>query len=63
VAKALAICGSSAGVPVLIEEAQGILSKVEKIRAKQRGQPRRIPADMGAVPHVVFLLYARPSRR
>jgi flavin-dependent dehydrogenase len=59
VAKALAICGSRAGAPVLIEEINKVLTSVNKIPTRTNDVNHAgFPPDMGAVPNVVFLLYA-----
>jgi hypothetical protein len=66
IAQALAMCGSRAGVPVLIAEIERHLASGVLPARTSHIQHSGLPPDQGAMPDVVYLMYAlgmAPDRR
>jgi len=58
IAQALAVCGSQAGVPVLVGEAEKLLAGGKLPPRKTPMQYVGTPPDHGAAPEAVYLLYS-----
>ena len=58
VAQALAVCGSRAGVPILIAKIESLLEGLKKVPPRtNRIRYIEAPPDQGAMPDVCYLLY------
>ena len=58
IAQALAMLGSQAGVPTLIDEIKGLLAGEALPARDSRIRHAGLPPDQGAMPSVVYLIYA-----